>query len=84
MNEIGKAHLLSSRHAFADAFVDQLVVGVRFLAMRNQRRPGERPQCIARDGRRGAPPNSSGAVRALSSNIFCVASGKRSNPSGPS
>ena len=53
MNKIGKAHLLSSRHAFADAFVDQPVVGVRFLAMRDQRRPGERPQCIARDGRRG-------------------------------
>ena len=64
MNEIGKAHLLSSRHTFADAFVDQLVVGVRFLAMRNQRRPGDVPSASHVMAGGGAPPNSSGAVRA--------------------
>jgi hypothetical protein len=53
MNEIGKADLLSSRHAFANAFIDQLIVGMRFLAMRDQCGPGEGPQCIAGDGRRG-------------------------------
>jgi hypothetical protein len=48
MNEARKTHLLCSRHAFADAFIDQLIVGVRFLAVGDQRRPVEglqRAQC---------------------------------------
>jgi hypothetical protein len=53
MNETGKAHLLSSAHAFADPFIDQLVEGARLLALRDQRRPGEGLQFVACDGRRG-------------------------------
>jgi hypothetical protein len=84
MNEIRKAHRLSSWHAFADAFTDQPEECLRFLTMRDQRRPGEGLQCIARDGWWGGAPNISGAVRALSSNIVCVAFGNRSNPPGSS
>jgi hypothetical protein len=46
----------------ADAFIDQLEECLRFLAMRDQRRPGEGPQCIARDVRRGRIRTSAARV----------------------
>jgi hypothetical protein len=52
MKETRKAHLLSSRHAFADTFIDQLVECARFLALRDQRGPSEGLQFIACHGGR--------------------------------
>ena len=84
MIEIRKGDLPSSRHALADPLIDQPVICMRFSP--RVTRVGHVKAFSASHvmvGGRGAP-NSSGAVRALSSNIVCVACGKRSNSPGPS